>query len=76
MSLCVFIPQQASSDMKIRKRRRVLKARTFVDEEGCIGMLSIQMIDNASHLLPDYAKIHVESTSWLLAASEQQSPAV
>ncbi|XP_030257567.1 DNA polymerase delta subunit 3 [Sparus aurata] len=27
---------QASSDMKIRKRRRVLKARTFVDEEGCI----------------------------------------
>uniref|UniRef100_A0A671VZW2 DNA polymerase delta subunit 3 n=1 Tax=Sparus aurata TaxID=8175 RepID=A0A671VZW2_SPAAU len=28
--------KSASSDMKIRKRRRVLKARTFVDEEGCI----------------------------------------
>ncbi|KAM8727190.1 DNA polymerase delta subunit 3 isoform 1-T1 [Acanthopagrus schlegelii] len=27
---------QTSSDMKIRKRRRVLKARTFVDDEGCI----------------------------------------
>ncbi|XP_073347336.1 DNA polymerase delta subunit 3 [Pagrus major] len=27
---------QASSDMKIRKRRRVLKSRTFLDDEGCI----------------------------------------
>ncbi|KAM9350064.1 DNA polymerase delta subunit 3 isoform 2-T2 [Symphorus nematophorus] len=27
---------QGNSEMKIRKRRRVLKSRTFVDEEGCI----------------------------------------
>uniref|UniRef100_A0AAQ5ZFJ8 DNA polymerase delta subunit 3 n=1 Tax=Amphiprion ocellaris TaxID=80972 RepID=A0AAQ5ZFJ8_AMPOC len=27
---------QGNSDGKIRKRRRVLKSRTFVDEEGCI----------------------------------------
>lgn len=27
---------QGNSDRKIRKRRRVLKARTFVDDEGCI----------------------------------------
>ncbi|XP_041805963.1 DNA polymerase delta subunit 3 isoform X1 [Chelmon rostratus] len=27
---------QANSEMKTRKRRRVLKSRTFVDDEGCI----------------------------------------
>ncbi|XP_034559646.1 DNA polymerase delta subunit 3 [Notolabrus celidotus] len=27
---------QSSSETKMRKRRRVLKAKTFVDEEGCI----------------------------------------
>uniref|UniRef100_A0A3B4WWN8 DNA polymerase delta subunit 3 n=1 Tax=Seriola lalandi dorsalis TaxID=1841481 RepID=A0A3B4WWN8_SERLL len=33
---CVFILQQDSSETKTRKRRRVLKSRTFVDDEGCI----------------------------------------
>ncbi|KAI3374655.1 hypothetical protein L3Q82_021226 [Scortum barcoo] len=27
---------QGNSDMKMRKRRRVLKSRTFIDDEGCI----------------------------------------
>uniref|UniRef100_A0A3B4U463 DNA polymerase delta subunit 3 n=1 Tax=Seriola dumerili TaxID=41447 RepID=A0A3B4U463_SERDU len=34
--LYVFILQQGSSETKTRKRRRVLKSRTFVDDEGCI----------------------------------------
>ncbi|XP_006807828.2 DNA polymerase delta subunit 3 [Neolamprologus brichardi] len=31
-----------SSEMKIRKRRRVMKSHTFVDGDGCMGMKNIQ----------------------------------
>ncbi|XP_042284749.1 DNA polymerase delta subunit 3 [Thunnus maccoyii] len=30
------VSHPGSSEMKVRKRRRVLKSRTFVDDEGCI----------------------------------------
>lgn len=33
-----FIPQQGNSETKMRKRRRVLKSKTFIDDEGYIGM--------------------------------------
>lgn len=33
----LFIFEQASSETTIRKRRKVLKSRTFMDDEGCIG---------------------------------------
>lgn len=33
----VFSLKRGESEGKMRKRRRVLKTRTFVDDEGCIG---------------------------------------
>lgn len=33
-----FPAQQSRSELKTRKRRKVLKSRTFMDDEGCMGM--------------------------------------
>lgn len=41
-----FVPRQGNAEVKTRKRRRVLKSRTFVDDEGCIGTKSRQMIEH------------------------------
>lgn len=34
----VFSLKRGNSEGKVRRRRRVLKTHTFVDDEGCIGM--------------------------------------
>lgn len=37
--LLIFCYLLQNSEVKRRKRRRVLKSNTFLDDEGCIGRL-------------------------------------
>lgn len=42
----IKIPLQGSAEGRKRKRRRVLKSRTFIDDEGCIGTWGWKWAEN------------------------------
>lgn len=61
VSCCI----QTSSGTKIRRRRKVLKSRTFKDEEGCIGRNKIMKLNlifftffNILWFLPIHPSVH------------------